>query len=65
MAATVAQWLSDLSDGYVAFGDLHGKLPGPVVVGVTAADLSAEKQQPPPFWPPNHSTSDKNSKVQK
>lgn len=31
-AAAIAQWLADLSDGYVAFGPLHAKLPGPVVV---------------------------------
>lgn len=27
-----AEWLADLSDGYVDFGDLHAKLPGAVVV---------------------------------
>lgn len=31
-AQVLAQWLADLSDGYLHFGDLHAKLPGPVVV---------------------------------
>ena len=31
-AQQAAAWLADLSDGYVDFGDLYAKLPGPVVV---------------------------------
>lgn len=31
-AQKAQQWLADLSDAYVDFGDLHGRLPGPVVV---------------------------------
>lgn len=31
-AQTAVTWLSDLSDGYVNFGDLYAKLPGAVVV---------------------------------
>ena len=31
-ALQAAEWLADLSDGYVDFGDLHAKLPGAVVV---------------------------------
>ncbi len=34
MATLVRQWLADLSDGYIHFGDLHAKLPGPVVVSL-------------------------------
>ena len=37
-AATVAQWLSDLSDAYVHFGDLHARLVGPVVVTLISAE---------------------------
>ena len=31
-AGKAAEWLADLSDGYVDFGDLYAKLPGAVVV---------------------------------
>jgi glycine hydroxymethyltransferase len=31
-AQKAVTWLSDLSDGYVGFGDLYAKLPGPVVI---------------------------------
>ncbi|MCA9946693.1 MAG: serine hydroxymethyltransferase, partial [Anaerolineales bacterium] len=31
-AKQAAEWLADLSDGYVDFGDLYAKLPGPMVV---------------------------------
>ncbi|WP_420643387.1 glycine cleavage system aminomethyltransferase GcvT [Candidatus Leptofilum sp.] len=31
-ALRAKEWLADLSDGYVGFGDLYAKLPGPVVV---------------------------------
>lgn len=31
-AAMVSEWLSALSDGYVLFDDLYGKLPGPLAV---------------------------------
>ncbi len=37
-AAKVAQWFSDLSDGYVDFGSLYGRLAGPVVVNVISAE---------------------------
>ncbi|HEX6383871.1 MAG TPA: glycine cleavage system aminomethyltransferase GcvT, partial [Anaerolineae bacterium] len=30
VAQKTAEWLSDLSNGYVTFGDLYAKLPGPV-----------------------------------
>jgi glycine hydroxymethyltransferase len=40
----VARWLADLSDGYVAFGDLHGKVPGPVVVEPAAMPKVAPVQ---------------------
>lgn len=32
LAGETAVWLQALSDGYAQFDDLHGKLPGPVVV---------------------------------
>lgn len=41
-AATAQQavtWLSDLSDGYVDFGDLYAKLPGAVVVQAIQPDV--------------------------
>ncbi len=46
-AAMLAQWLSDLSDGYVDFGSLHAKLPGPIVVQTIATNQphSAESTQ--------------------
>jgi glycine hydroxymethyltransferase len=31
-AQAVADWLQALSDGYVDFGDLYAKLPGPIVI---------------------------------
>ncbi len=37
-AVAAATWLQALSDGYVEFDDLYGKLPGPVVVQITADD---------------------------
>jgi glycine hydroxymethyltransferase len=37
-AALMAQWFSDLSDGYIRFDDLHGKLAGPVTVKNVASD---------------------------
>lgn len=37
-AVSLQQWLSDLSDAYVDFGDLHAKLAGPVVVTLATAD---------------------------
>ncbi|MCB8923398.1 MAG: glycine cleavage system aminomethyltransferase GcvT [Ardenticatenaceae bacterium] len=37
-AVTAATWLMALSDGYVEFDDVYGKLPGPVVVQVIADD---------------------------
>ncbi len=36
-AQQVAEWLADLSDGYVHFGDLHAKLAGPVAVRLVEA----------------------------
>lgn len=38
VATAACQWLADLSDAYVAYGDLHGKLPGPVAVTLTTAE---------------------------
>ena len=35
-AALARQWLADLSDGYIAFGELHAKLPGPIVAKTVA-----------------------------
>lgn len=46
-AAAVQEWLSALSDGYVLFDDLYGKLNGPVVVTVTdgeAQEVSSESE---------------------
>ncbi|MCP4417828.1 MAG: glycine cleavage system aminomethyltransferase GcvT [Chloroflexi bacterium] len=41
-AQQAAEWLADLSDGYVDFGDLYAKLPGAVVVkAIQTADLAA------------------------
>ena len=40
-AAAARQWFADLSDGYVHFGSLHGKLPGPVVVKTIEAEKPA------------------------
>jgi glycine hydroxymethyltransferase len=37
-ASKVAQWLNDLSDGYVYFGDLYAKLPGPIVASQVDVD---------------------------
>ena len=34
VANRAAEWLSDLSDGYIRFDDLHAKLPGPIVAQV-------------------------------
>ncbi|MFN2189854.1 MAG: serine hydroxymethyltransferase, partial [Candidatus Promineifilaceae bacterium] len=39
-AALLSQWFSDLSDGYIRFDDLHGKLSGPVVVKNVPSDFS-------------------------
>lgn len=36
-AQSAAVWLRALSDGYVQFDDVYGKLPGPVVVNTVAA----------------------------
>lgn len=36
-AVSLQQWLADLSDAYVDFGDLHGKLAGPVAVTLASA----------------------------
>ena len=38
-ARQAAEWLADLSDGYVGFGDLYAKLPGAVVVNVIQPDI--------------------------
>lgn len=38
LASKVTEWLNDLSDGYVYFGDLYAKLPGPIVASQTAFD---------------------------
>ncbi len=38
-AQQVADWFQALSDGYVEFGDLYAKLPGPVVVEPAPARL--------------------------
>ncbi|HFC11661.1 MAG TPA: serine hydroxymethyltransferase, partial [Anaerolineae bacterium] len=43
-ATAAAQWFADLSDGYVDFGNLHGKLPGPVVVKTISANAPATAQ---------------------
>ncbi|MEZ4646653.1 MAG: glycine cleavage system aminomethyltransferase GcvT [Chloroflexota bacterium] len=41
-AVAATTWLAALSDGYVEFDDMYGKLPGPVVVETTAnSDLPA------------------------
>jgi glycine hydroxymethyltransferase len=41
-AQRTAEWLADLSDGYVDFGDLYAKLPGAVVVkAIQSAGLAA------------------------
>lgn len=45
-AQQAAEWLADLSDGYVHFGDLHAKLAGPVAVQLTTAS-----PPPPPAGP--------------
>lgn len=37
-ALRAKEWLADLSDGYVAFGDLYAKLPGAVVVSALQPD---------------------------
>lgn len=31
LTSKVSKWLNDLSDGYIFFGDLYAKLPGPIV----------------------------------
>lgn len=31
ITSKVSKWLNDLSDGYIFFGDLYAKLPGPIV----------------------------------
>lgn len=48
-AVLVSRWLSDLSDGYVLFDDLHSKLPGPVVVKnvVSKTDIPEPAESPP------------------
>lgn len=38
-AQQAADWLQALSDGFVQFDDLYGKLPGPVVVSVGQGDV--------------------------
>lgn len=38
LAGETAVWLQALSDGYAQFDDLHGKLPGPVVVTTFSPD---------------------------
>lgn len=40
-AVAAANWFMALSDGYVQFDDLYGKLPGPVVVEVTSDESVA------------------------
>lgn len=40
MAQQAANWLEALSDGFVQFDDLYGKLPGPVVVSVGQSDVA-------------------------
>jgi glycine hydroxymethyltransferase len=35
-ALETAEWLQDLSDGYVLYDDLYGKLPGPIVARTVA-----------------------------
>ncbi len=64
-ATKVAQWFSDLSDGYVDFGDLYGKLAGPVVVSVISADTPTTTTDQPiattkPFFigQENHASDD-------
>jgi glycine hydroxymethyltransferase len=39
-AAETSEWLRDLSDGYVMFDDLYGKLSGPVVSIITDQDVT-------------------------
>ena len=41
-AQQAVEWLSALSDGYAQFDDLHGKMPGPVVVKSVAPSLAEE-----------------------
>lgn len=50
-ARAAADWLEALSDGYVQFGDVFGRLPGPVVVTVEAkpARNAASMQEADPF----------------
>lgn len=36
-AANAQLWFADLSDGYIDFGNLHGKLPGPIVAKTVEA----------------------------
>ena len=31
LASKISKWMNDLSDGYIFFGDLYAKLPGPIV----------------------------------
>jgi glycine hydroxymethyltransferase len=44
-AARAAGWLQDLSDGYVLFDDLYGKLSGPVSAKVSAGSNSVPTGQ--------------------
>ncbi len=38
-------WLKNLSDGYVDFGDLYAKIPGPVVISlISAGDESGQRK---------------------
>ncbi|MFN2279294.1 MAG: glycine cleavage system aminomethyltransferase GcvT [Candidatus Promineifilaceae bacterium] len=40
-AAAVQEWLAALSDGYVLFDDIYGKLNGPVAVTIVESDLDS------------------------
>ncbi len=48
-AVAAATWLMALSDGYVEFDDLYGKLPGPVVVETVAGEPTAVAPTPAAF----------------
>lgn len=45
-AQTMADWFQMLSEGFVQFDDLHGKLPGPLVISVIEAESVTAEGSP-------------------